>query len=88
MSYCHLSSEERYVISHLVLYGLSLREIGQRLQRHHATISREIKRNRPDYADDAVYWYEVAKRKAKVGIYSRASCQMCRLTLDVFLFLT
>ncbi len=44
MSYCHLSSEERYVISHLVLYGLSLREIGRRLQRHHATISQEIKR--------------------------------------------
>jgi hypothetical protein len=35
MSYCHLSSEERYVISHLVVYGLSLRQIGRRLQRHH-----------------------------------------------------
>jgi IS30 family transposase len=64
MSYCHLSSEERYVICHLVLYGLSLREIGRRLQRHHATISREIKRNRPDYADDAVYWHEVAQQFA------------------------
>ncbi len=61
MSYCHLSSEERYVISHLVLYGLSLREIGRRLQRHHATISREIKRNRPTYADDAVYDYDAAQ---------------------------
>ena len=40
MSYTHLSSNERYVISHLVLYGLSLREIGQRLNRHHTTISR------------------------------------------------
>ena len=49
MSYTHLSSNERYVISHLVLYGLSLREIGQRLNRHHTTISREIKRNRPTY---------------------------------------
>jgi IS30 family transposase len=45
----------------LVLYGLSLREISQRLQRHHSTISREIKRNRPTYADDAVYWYEAAQ---------------------------
>jgi len=36
MSYCHLSSQERYVISHLVLHGLSMREIGRRLQRHHA----------------------------------------------------
>ena len=47
MSYFHLTSEERYVISHLVLYGLSLCEIGRRLNRHHTTISREIKRNRP-----------------------------------------
>ena len=52
MSYYHLSSQERYVIYHLVLYGLSLREIGRRLGRHHGTISREIKRNRPIYADD------------------------------------
>jgi IS30 family transposase len=61
MSYCHLSSEERYVISHLVLYDLSLREIGRRLKRNASTISREIKRNRPTYADDAVYWYEPAQ---------------------------
>jgi IS30 family transposase len=53
MSYCHLSSEERYVISYLVLSDLSLREIGCRIGRHHSTISREIKRNRPTYADDA-----------------------------------
>ena len=52
MSYCHLSSEERYVISYLVLEDLSLREIGRRIGRHHSTISREIKRNRPTYADD------------------------------------
>ena len=61
MSYCHLSSEERYVISHLVLYDLSLREIGRRLKRNASTISREIKRNRPTYADDAVYWYEAGQ---------------------------
>ncbi len=61
MSYIHLSSNERYVISHLVLYGLSLREIARRLNRHHTTISREIKRNRPTYADDAVYWYDAAQ---------------------------
>jgi IS30 family transposase len=64
MSYFHLTSEERYVISHLVLYGLSFREIGRRLNRHHTTICREIKRNRPTYADDAVYWYEAAQAYA------------------------
>ncbi|MCK4469757.1 MAG: helix-turn-helix domain-containing protein [Desulfobacterales bacterium] len=46
MSYSHLSSEERYVITYLVLYDLSSREIARRLNRHHTTISREIKRNR------------------------------------------
>jgi IS30 family transposase len=64
MSYTHLSLEERYVIYHLVLYGLSLREIGRRLNRHHMTISREIKRNRPTYADDAVYCHETAQEYA------------------------
>jgi len=59
MSYCHLTENERYVISHLKLAGYSLREIGHRLGRHHTTISREITRNRPTYSDDAVYWYYV-----------------------------
>lgn len=47
MSYVQLTSEERYVIYHLKLYRLSLREIGRRLGRSHATISRELKRNGP-----------------------------------------
>ena len=78
MSYCHLSSEERYVISYLVLSDLSLREIGCRIGRHHSTISREIKRNRPTYADDAVYWYDAAQqyadqRKAKAHHWRKQS---------------
>jgi len=31
--------------------------IGLRLNRHHTTIDREIKYNRPSYADDIVYCY-------------------------------
>ena len=78
MSYYHLSSEERYVISYLVLDDLSLREIGRRIGRHHSTISREIKRNRPTYADDAVYWYDAAQqyadqRKAKARHWRKKS---------------
>ena len=42
MSYLHLTLQERYVIYHLVLYGLSYREIGRRLKRHHTTIRREV----------------------------------------------
>jgi transposase, IS30 family len=55
----HLAENERYVISHLILAGFSLREIERRLGRHHTSISREITRNRPTYADDAVYRYYV-----------------------------
>jgi len=61
MPYHHFTREERYVISHLAIAGLSLREIGRRIGRHHTSISREIKRNRPTYADDAVYWYDAAE---------------------------
>ncbi len=64
MPYSHLALEERYVIYHLVLYGLSCREIGRRLKRHHTTIGREVNRNRPTYADDAVYWHESAQEYA------------------------
>jgi IS30 family transposase len=64
MPYFHLSLQERYVIYHLVLYGLSYREIGRRLNRHHTTVSREVKRNRPIYADDAVYFHESAQEFA------------------------
>ncbi|MDH5232943.1 MAG: helix-turn-helix domain-containing protein [Gammaproteobacteria bacterium] len=45
MPYHHLTEKERYVIEHLIIHGLSYREIGRRLNRHHTTISREVKRN-------------------------------------------
>jgi IS30 family transposase len=78
MSYSHIIEKERYVISHMNLAKFSLREIGRRLGRHHTTISREIKRNRPTYADDAVYWYYVTepvaeKRKHKARSHRRQS---------------
>jgi IS30 family transposase len=47
MSYIHLTQQERYVISHLKIAGVSLREIGRRLGRDHTAISREINRNGP-----------------------------------------
>lgn len=65
MSYTHLTEKERYVISHLKIADYPLREIARRLGRHHTSISREIKRNKPDYADDAVYWYTDSQPKAE-----------------------
>jgi len=55
MSYKHLKLEERYVIAHLKMYGLSIREIGRRIQRSASTIVRELRRNKGQY--QKVYWY-------------------------------
>lgn len=65
MPYHHFTVNEQYVIAHLTIAGYSQREIGRRLGRHHTSISREIKRNRPTYAEDAVYWYDAAEQYAK-----------------------
>jgi len=58
MSYTHLTEQERYVISHL-RSTFSIREIARRLNRHHSTISRELKRAKARYPI-AVYWYDWA----------------------------
>lgn len=63
MPYTHLTQQERYVISHLNCAGFSLREIARRINRHHATISRELKRNGPQY-DCTIYWYDWTHPKA------------------------
>ncbi|MEK6208904.1 MAG: helix-turn-helix domain-containing protein [Pseudomonadota bacterium] len=63
MSYAHLTREERYVIAHLKMFKLSVREIARRLNRHHSTISRELKRNGPHYPG-GVYWYDSAQARA------------------------
>lgn len=47
MSYVQLTLEERFVIYHLRVIELGVREIARRLNRHHSTISRELKRNGP-----------------------------------------
>jgi IS30 family transposase len=77
MSYRHLTLNERYVIHHLVLYGLSCREIARRLGRHHGTIDREISRNGPRH-DGWVYVHEVAQRRAD----ERAHWPRCRRRRD------
>jgi len=64
MSYTHITEKERYVISHMKIAGFSLRAIGRRLGRDHTSIMREINRNRPTYADDAVYWYYATQKIA------------------------
>jgi len=63
MAYTHLTLKERYVIYHLQLFRLSIREIARRLQRSHTTISREIQRNQR-VASSVVYVDEFAHQKA------------------------
>jgi IS30 family transposase len=64
MSYRHLTLEERYVIHHLGVFGLSHREIGRRLGRHHTTIGREFRRNGPRH-EGGVYVHEAAQALAR-----------------------
>ena len=61
MSYTYLTERERYVISHLYMAKVSLREIGRRLLRSHTSIVREIKRNT---AMHGVYWYTYTHQEA------------------------
>ena len=61
MSYTHLTLHERYVIHHLILYRLSIREVARRLKRSPSTISRELKRNGRHHS---CYWHEPAHRWA------------------------
>jgi transposase, IS30 family len=60
MSYTHLTEQERYVISHLRVAGFSLREIGRRINRSHATISRELQRAKAVHPW-TIYWYDWAQ---------------------------
>jgi transposase, IS30 family len=68
MPYHHFTVKEHYIIAHLTIAGYSQREIGRRLGRHHTSIGREIKRNRPTYAEDAVYWHDAAESYAKARL--------------------
>ncbi len=72
MPYKHLTLEERYAISHLLLIECSYREIGRRLGRSHTTIKREVERNGEKYSR---YWYtythQVALERRKQANHKR-----------------
>jgi len=75
MPYKHLTLEERYAISHLLLIECSYREIGRRLGRSHTTIKREVKRNGEKYSR---YWYtythQTALERRKLAPHSISKC--------------
>lgn len=68
MSYHHFSAKERHTLMYLLHWGLSYRDIGRRLNRHHTTISREVQRNgRPHsvYYHDAYADKQALSRKSQ-----------------------
>ena len=75
MSYSHLSSEERRVIFHCFMYGISRAEIARRLGRHRSTISREIKRGARRYGPqyDGIYAHDQALAKRQTARHRRRS---------------
>src|SRR5512136_159983 len=75
MSYTHLTEKERCAITYLRMTKVSMREIARRLGRHHASISREIRRNGPIYDPCAVYWYSAAHLRA---VRRRQETHICR----------
>ena len=75
MSYRHLTLEERYVIAHLQMHELSLREIARRLERDHSTIARELKRNGPPNGANWPYWYDSAQVRCQAR---KARARHCR----------
>ncbi len=46
MCYHHLDQRERMCLLYLLQSGVSLKEIGRRLNRSHTTLSREVQRNK------------------------------------------
>lgn len=62
MTYEHLSTFERKSIYYRHNSGESYRSIAKRLGRHHTTIMREVKRNKPDFY---TYFDELADKKAE-----------------------
>ncbi len=62
MKYQQLTSEERYIISHLQKQGFNQSEIARQIGRHRSTISRELERNRCRGIDDSYRYFRAQRR--------------------------
>lgn len=60
MPYCQLTEDERYQLSQLLCYRLSIAAIARLMKRHRSTIHRELARNRS--ARDRYEWYHADRR--------------------------
>jgi IS30 family transposase len=73
MPYTHLTQNDRYVISHITYAGFSLREIARRIDRHHTTISRELKRGHFHQNVKVSPSFGINKREAGISAFSAIS---------------
>lgn len=73
MSYTHLSARERTGLFYMHRSGYSLRAIARRLDRHHSTLSRELKRNtRPfDWGYCNLYAEHQAQQRRKIPSHQK-----------------
>jgi len=62
MAYQHINAKKRHTLMYLLQMGLSYREIGRRLDRHHTSIVREVERNKRVFGS---YWNEFAQVQAE-----------------------
>lgn len=62
MKYQQLTSEDRYIISHLLKQGFNCAEIARQMGRHRSTISREYHRNRCRGVDDCYRYFRAQRR--------------------------
>lgn len=69
MPYSQLALEERYVIYHLVLYGLSYREIDRRLKRQHQFRGRISYYSRPYLVQNGHAAKSQHRRAGRVSSY-------------------
>ncbi|MDK9707100.1 MAG: IS30 family transposase [Desulforhopalus sp.] len=85
MSYTHLIQRERICLFYLLQLGLSLREIGRRLNRSHTTIAREIKRNKRVfgcYCDRAAHSYAHKRKSIPRHMRRKTNKQLYRYVIE------
>lgn len=83
--FAQLSQEERIEIYSFLREWLSFREIGERLKRHHTTISREIHRNSRDYWWENVIYKPLEAEKKRLARKYKANQKLIKLNKNIAL---
>jgi IS30 family transposase len=90
MSYMHITLKERLCIDYLRRDGITFREIARRLGRHHSTIIREMRRNKPQHwwqYDHEGAHKRAEERRLKARCYRRQDTRKLVIYVDEKLLL-